>query len=168
MIAVVGDGVFQMNGMAELITVKRYLDRLSGSPLIFCVLNNHDLAQVTWEQRAMAGDPRNLDTQAVPDVPYAEFAELLGLTGIRCDDPARIGDAWDRAFAASGPVVIDAVVDADVPPIPPHVSSSQASAVVAALRQGDPDAWSILVRGARQKAHEFTESVAGALPGERR
>jgi pyruvate dehydrogenase (quinone) len=166
-IAVVGDGVFQMNGMAELITVKRYLDRLSGSPLIFCVLNNQDLAQVTWEQRAMAGDPRNCDTQWIPDVPYAEWANLLGLTGIRCDSPDDIGRAWDQAFAASGPVVLEVVVDADVPPIPPHITTKQAKKVVGALRQGDPDAWGILVTGAKQKIHEFTESVAGALPGER-
>jgi len=166
-IAVVGDGVFQMNGMAELITVKRYLDRLSGSPLIFCVLNNQDLAQVTWEQRAMAGDRRNCDTQWIPDVPYAEWANLLGLTGIRCDDPDDIGRAWDQAFAASGPVVLEVVVDADVPPIPPHITTKQAKAVVGALRQGDPDAWGILVTGAKQKIHEFTESVAGALPGDR-
>jgi pyruvate dehydrogenase (quinone) len=166
-IAVVGDGAFQMNGMAELITVKRYLDRLSGSPLIFCVLNNQDLAQVTWEQRAMAGDRRNCDTQWIPDVPYAEWAKLLGLTGIRCDDPDDIGRAWDEAFAASGPVVLEVVVDADVPPIPPHITTEQAKAVVGALRQGDPDAWGILVTGAKQKLHEFTESIAGALPGDR-
>ena len=38
------------------------------------VLNNHDLNQVTWEQRAMEGDPKNPMTQEIPDVPYADFA----------------------------------------------------------------------------------------------
>lgn len=55
-IALFGDGAFQMNGMLEMITVKRYLDRLSNGPLVFVVYNNQDLNQVTWEQRAMAGD----------------------------------------------------------------------------------------------------------------
>lgn len=88
-IALVGDGVFQMNGLAEMITVKRYKDRLSDGPLIFCVFNNEDLNQVTWEQRAMGGEPKFEGSQYIPDVPYAEFAKLLGLTGIRCDDPKR-------------------------------------------------------------------------------
>ncbi|WP_265537804.1 thiamine pyrophosphate-requiring protein, partial [Streptomyces sp. NEAU-H33] len=68
-IAFVGDGAFQMNGMAEMITVKRYLDRLSGpAPFVFCVFNNQDLNQVTWEQRAMAGDPKFPGSQYIPDV----------------------------------------------------------------------------------------------------
>lgn len=117
-IAVVGDGVFQMNGMAEMITVKRYRERLSNGPLIFCVFNNQDLNQVTWEQRAMGGQPKFEGSQYIPDAPYAEFATLLGLTGIRCDDPSTIGRAWDEALSASGPVVLEVVVDADVPPVP--------------------------------------------------
>jgi hypothetical protein len=58
MIAFVGDGAFQMNGMAEMITVKRYWERWSNPTLVVCVFNNQDLNQVTWEQRTMAGDPK--------------------------------------------------------------------------------------------------------------
>ena len=102
-IAFAGDGAFQMNGMNEMITVKRYLDRLGGTPpFIFCVFNNQDLNQVTWEQRAMAGDPRFPGSQAIPDVPYAKYAELLGLRGVYCDDPGQVGKAWDEALAATG------------------------------------------------------------------
>ncbi len=114
-IAMVGDGVFQMNGLAEMITVKRYKDRLSDGPLIFCVFNNQDLNQVTWEQRAMGGEPKFEGSQYIPDAPYAEFANLLGLTGIRCDSPKTIGEAWDQALAAKGPVVLEVVVDPDIP-----------------------------------------------------
>ena len=39
-------------------------------------------------------------TQQIPDFPYARFAELIGLGGIRVDDPEQIGDAWDQALAA--------------------------------------------------------------------
>ena len=44
-IAVVGDGAFQMNGMNEMITIKRYMDRLMAhnQPFVFCVYNNQDL-----------------------------------------------------------------------------------------------------------------------------
>ncbi|MGH3622125.1 MAG: thiamine pyrophosphate-requiring protein [Sciscionella sp.] len=165
-IAMVGDGAFQMNGMLELITVKRYLDRLSvGPPLIFCVFNNQDLNQVTWEQRAMAGEPKFPGSQHIPDVPYAEFAKLLGLTGIRCDNPRQLGAAWEEALAARGPVVLEVVVDDEIPPIPPHIKQAQIKSVAKALRQGDPQMWGIAVKGAKQKMHEFTESVKEKLPG---
>ena len=166
-IAMVGDGAFQMNGMLEMITVKRYLDRLSGSPLIFCVFNNHDLNQVTWEQRAMGGEPKFEGSQYIPDVPYAEWARLLGLEGIRCDNPADIGGAWDRALAADRPVVLEVVVDNEIPPVPPHIKYEQAKKVAQALRQGDPEAWGITTKGAKQKMHEFAESLKGTLPGKK-
>src|SRR3954453_6857872 len=105
-IAFVGDGAFQMNGMAELITVKRYWDRLTekNPTLIFCVFNNQDLNQVTWEQRAEAGDPKFPGTQYIPDVRYSEFARMLGFEGIFVDKPEDVGPAWDRALAADRPV----------------------------------------------------------------
>ena len=71
MIAFVGDGAFQMNGMNELITVKRYWERWSTTALVFCVFNNQDLNQVTWEQRVMEGDPKFPGSQWLPDFPYA-------------------------------------------------------------------------------------------------
>ncbi|OBI97407.1 thiamine pyrophosphate-requiring protein [Mycobacterium alsense] len=157
-IALVGDGVFQMNGLAEMITVKRYKDRLSDGPLIFCVFNNEDLNQVTWEQRAMGGEPKFEGSQYIPDVPYAEFAKLLGLTGIRCDDPAKIGQAWDQALAANGPVVLEVVVDKDIPPVPPHIKKMMAKKTAKAVMK-DPDRTSIGMKGAKQKMHEFTESI---------
>jgi pyruvate dehydrogenase (quinone) len=157
-IAVVGDGAFQMNGMAEMITVKRYQDRLSDGPLIFCVFNNQDLNQVTWEQRAMGGEPKFEGSQMIPDVPYAEFANLLGMTGIRCDSPDSIGQAWDQALSASGPVVLEVVVDPDIPPVPPHIESMIAKNTAKAIIK-DPDRVSIVTKGAKQKMHEFTESA---------
>ncbi len=56
-IALIGDGAFQMNGMNELITVARHWQGWSDPRLIVLVLNNRDLNQVTWEQRALEGDP---------------------------------------------------------------------------------------------------------------
>jgi len=166
-IAMVGDGVFQMNGLAEMITVKRYLDRLSGSPLIFCVFNNQDLNQVTWEQRAMAADPKFEGSQHIPDAPYAEWAKLLGLTGIRCDNPKQIGKAWDEALASRRPVVLEVVVDDEVPPIPPHIKKMQAKKAAKAMKKGDPEMFGIVEKGAKQKMHEFTESAKTSLRGGR-
>ena len=83
------------------------------------VLHNQELAEVTWEQRETEGDPRFATSQALPAFPYADYGRLLGLEGIRVDDPADVGAAWDRALAADRPVVLEAVVDPDVPLLPP-------------------------------------------------
>jgi pyruvate dehydrogenase (quinone) len=156
-----GDGAFQMNGMNEMITVKHYLDRLGGTPpFIFCVFNNQDLNQVTWEQRAMAGDPRFPGSQAVPDVPYHKYAELLGLRGIYCDDPGQVGKAWDEALASDVPVVLEFKTDPEVPPLPPHIMKDQAKkSVKAALH--DPERMGLAARGFRQKLAEYYEKLPG-------
>ncbi|GAA4763756.1 thiamine pyrophosphate-requiring protein [Actinomycetospora chibensis] len=164
-IAFVGDGVFQMNGMLELITVKRYRERFEGAPLVFCVFNNQDLNQVTWEQRAMAGDPKYPGSQWIPDVPYADYAEMLGLRGIRCDSPDDIGKAWDEALSSHGPCVLEVIVDPEIPPVPPHLMAEQAKKAVKAVAKGDPETLGIAEKGAQQKVHEFTESIKSHLPG---
>src|ERR687885_384596 len=115
-IALVGDGAMQMNGLNELITVAKYWKRWSDPRLVVLVLNNRDLNQVTWEQRAMSGDPKFAGSQTLPDFPYARYAEDLGLLGIRVDRPDAIGAAWDRALTADRPVLIEAITDPNVPP----------------------------------------------------
>ncbi len=159
-IAFIGDGAFQMNGMNEMITVKRYADRLGGSPLIFCVFNNQDLNQVTWEQRALSGDPKYLGSQYIPDVPYHKWAQLLGLTGVYCDDQSRVGAAWDEALTAKGPVVLEFKVDQEVAPMPPHIMFEQGKkAAQAAMR--DPERGGIAMKGFRQKLAELYEALPG-------
>jgi pyruvate dehydrogenase (quinone) len=138
-IALVGDGAMQMLGMNELITIGKYWQRWSDPRLIVLVLNNRDLNQVTWEQRAMAGDPKFEASQGLPDFPYSRFAELIGLQGIRVDQPDQLADAWERALDAERPVVLEAYVDPDVPPLPPHITFKQAKAYASAVLQGDPD-----------------------------
>jgi pyruvate dehydrogenase (quinone) len=108
------------------------------------VQNNRDLNQVTWEQRAMAGDPKFEASQDVPDFPYARYAELIGLKGIAVDKPEQIAAAWDQALGARCPVVLEARTDPNVPPLPPHVTFEQAKAYTSAILKRDPDAWQIV------------------------
>ncbi len=143
-IALVGDGAMQMNGINGLITISKYWKRWSDPRLVVMVLNNRDLNQVTWEQRAIEGDPKFAASQDVPDFRYADYAGLLGLRGIRVEKPEDIGAAWDSAFAADRPVVLDVVADPDVPPLPPHVSAKQVKAYMEALLKGDVDALGIV------------------------
>ena len=153
--ALVGDGAMQMNGINELITIAKYRDRWPDQRLIVLVLNNRDLNQVTWEQRAMEGNPKFEGSQDLPDFPYARYAELLGLKGIRVDSPERVGPAWDEALAADRPVVYEAVTDPEVPPLPPHITLEQAKALSSALIGGDPDAGRIIRQSFKQKVQEF-------------
>ena len=154
-IALVGDGAMQMNGNGELMTIAKYWERWSDPRLVILVLHNNDLNQVTWEQRAMEGDPRYEASQQLPDFPYARYAELIGLRGIRVDDPEQLADAWQQALTADRPVVLEAITDPDVPPLPPHITLAQAKALTSALAHGDPSATQIIKQAAKGKLEEF-------------
>jgi pyruvate dehydrogenase (quinone) len=154
-IACLGDGAMQMLGINALIDVARYSDRWSNRQTIILVLHNDDLNQVTWEQRVMSGDAKLEVSQVLPDFPYARYAELLGIRGIRLDSPDAVGDAWDEAFADGGPVVIEAITDPEVPPLPPHIRFEQAAGLAKALRAGDPSAGRIVKQSIKGKLQEF-------------
>jgi pyruvate dehydrogenase (quinone) len=154
-VALVGDGAFQMNGMNEMITIGKYYERWSDPRLIVLVLHNDDLNQVTWEQRAMEGDPKFVGSQQLPDFPYARYAELLGLKGIRVDTPDRLGAAWDEAFAADRPVVLEVLTDPEVPPLPPHITLEEARNFMRSIIAGDPDAKRMIRQSFRQKLAEL-------------
>jgi len=154
-VALVGDGAMQMNGINELITAAKYWERWADPRLIVLVLNNRDLSFVTWEQRASEGDRRYDASQGVPDFPYARYAEMLGLKGLRVDDPDDVGAAWDEALTADRPVVYEAIVDPEVPPLPPHISFDQAKSMTRALLRGDPAAGEIIRNSFKEKVEEF-------------
>ncbi|WP_194421875.1 thiamine pyrophosphate-requiring protein [Microbacterium abyssi] len=114
-----GDGGMQMTGLAELVTVASRWQSWADPRFVIAVLNNRDLAEVSWEQREMEGMARFRQTQALPDVPYSEYGNLLGLDGERVTDPTRLDAAWQRALAADRPYVLDIVTDPAAPMVPP-------------------------------------------------
>jgi pyruvate dehydrogenase (quinone) len=158
-IALVGDGAMQMNNMAELITIQKYWQRWADPRLIVCVFNNGDLNEVTWEQRIMEGNPRFATTQDLPDVPYARFADLIGLKGIYVDNPDHLASAWQEALSADRPVVLEVKTDPEVAPFPPHITFAQAKAFMSSVVKGDAGAGQVIVDSARQLLHEV-------MPGE--
>ena len=125
-VALVGDGAMLMNGINELVTIAKYWRQWTDPRLVILVLNNRDLNQVTWEQRVMEGDPKYMPSQEVPDFPYARYAEMIGLHGIRVDKAEQVAAAWDEAFATRKPVVLEAYTDPEVPNLPPHITFDQA------------------------------------------
>jgi pyruvate dehydrogenase (quinone) len=154
-VACVGDGAMQMLGINGLIDIAKYADRFTDPRLVVLVLNNHDLNQVTWEQRVMEGDPKLEVSQTIPDFPYAKYAELIGLRGIRVDQPDAVAPAWEAALSADRPTVIEAVVDPEVPPLPPHIRFEQAKELAQAIRKGDPAAPRFMRHAIRGKLEEF-------------
>ncbi|HLX58277.1 MAG TPA: thiamine pyrophosphate-requiring protein [Ktedonobacteraceae bacterium] len=154
-IALTGDGAMQMNGINEMITVKKYWKRWSDPRLIFLVLNNRDLNQVTWEMRIEAGNPKLPSTQDLPDFPYAQFADSLGLKGIRVDRPEDVGSAWNEALSADRPVIFEAYTSGDVPTIPPHISFEEAKEYMSALLKGDPEEGGIIKQSLKSMATSF-------------
>jgi pyruvate dehydrogenase (quinone) len=159
-IALVGDGAMQMNGLNELITIAHYWQEWADPRLIVAVLNNGDLNQVTWELRAMSGAPQFVPSQRLPDIGYAAVAEDFGLRGTRIDDPDQIAGAWRQALAADRPCVLEFITDPSVPPIPPRADLDQMEKVTSSLLKGDPEAWSVVREGVKAKMQEF-------LPGSR-
>ena len=119
------------------------------------MLHNNDLNMVTWEERVLAGDPKNADSQNLPDFSYSQYAESLGLRGIRLDSPDNIGQTWDVALHDTRPVVIDAITDPDVPPLPPHITLEQAKADASALWKGDPNRTGIVRQTFRDMIETF-------------
>lgn len=139
-VALAGDGAMQMNGLSELITVAHRWHEWADPRFVVLVLNNGDLAEVSWEQREMEGDPRFPTSQTVPAFPYADYAKLLGLEGIRVEEPGQVREAWTTALLADRPVVVEAVVDRDTPLLPPRQPEEKVEQTLEAIgheRNGD-------------------------------
>jgi pyruvate dehydrogenase (quinone) len=155
-IGTIGDGAMQMNGMNVMITVSKYWKRWSNPRFILMVLNNRDLNQVTWEERIQLGKGKTESTQSIPDLPYAKYAELLGLKGIFCNDPANVGAAWDEALAADRPVILEFYTDPNVPPLPPHITLKDAEHFIT-MMPSEPELGSVL-------RNSFKALIATVLP----
>jgi pyruvate dehydrogenase (quinone) len=149
-VGMVGDGAMQMSNMAEMITVAKYWKKWENPTLIICVFNNEDLNQVTWEQRIMEGNPKFEASQSIPNVPYHQFAEMIGLVGIYCDSDEEVAFAWQKAFAADRPVILEFKTDPEVPPLPSHITMEQAKGFMTAAVKGDPSGAAMLMGAAKQ------------------
>jgi pyruvate dehydrogenase (quinone) len=154
-VAFSGDGAMQMNGLAELITIKRYWQEWSDPRLVIAVLHNNDLNQVTWEMRSLQGAPKFPDSQTLPSVDYAAFARSVGLAAMTIRSGAELASAWGTALAADRPTLLDVHCDPDVPPIPPHASWDQIQKTAKSLWRGDEDRWGVLKEGVKTKLQEL-------------
>jgi pyruvate dehydrogenase (quinone) len=153
-IALTGDGAMQMSGINELITIAKYRERWTDQRLVIFVANNRDLNQVTWEMRIQSGVPKYPGSQDLPDFPYAQYARMLGLAGVRVEKAEDLAAAWREVLSADRPAVIEVLTDANISMLPPHVTTAHVKSFTSAMLHDDPD-----------KVPVFVQSVKGVLAG---
>ncbi|MFO7564490.1 MAG: thiamine pyrophosphate-requiring protein [Enhygromyxa sp.] len=136
-VACVGDGAMQMNGINVLVTAAKYWREWEDPRFIVLVLDNGDLNQVTWEQRVMEGDPKFEASQNLPPFNYAEYARMLGFGAVIMKEPNDVARGWEQALAEERPVLVHAFTDPEVPPLPPHISFEQAAKFLRSMLRGD-------------------------------
>lgn len=134
-VALIGDGAMQMSGLLELVTIADRWRGWSDPRFVILVLHNRDLNEVSWEQREMEGDARFPASQDVPSFPYADYAELLGLQGLKVVESGQAPSAWQKAFDSDRPTLIEAVVDPKTPLLPPLMPDAKADTVYGALAE---------------------------------
>ncbi|HKW98278.1 MAG TPA: thiamine pyrophosphate-dependent enzyme [Bryobacteraceae bacterium] len=132
----VGDGGFTML-MGEFVTAVKY-----NLPIKIIIVKNNSLGQIRWEQMVFLGNPE-YGCDLAP-INFAKFAEACGGTGFTIEDPAECGSILDRAFKTSGPVVVEAVVDPNEPPMPAKVTARQSAHLAEALAKGTADGHKII------------------------
>jgi pyruvate dehydrogenase (quinone)/pyruvate oxidase len=100
------------------------------------VIKNNSLGQIKWEQMVFLGNPEYVcDLQPID---FATIARGFGVQSFTIDDPAQCGDILRGALATPGPVLIEAVVDQNEPPMPPKITLKQAAHLAESLARGTP------------------------------
>jgi pyruvate dehydrogenase (quinone) len=146
-VAFVGDGGFTML-MGELATCMKYK-----LPIKIVIIKNNTLGQIRWEQMVFLGNPEYVcDLQPID---FAAVARGFGAASFVIDDPKRCGAILEQAFATAGPVVIEAIVDPNTPPLPAKIKAKQALHLAEALVRGEKDAAEIVKSIAGGKVREL-------------
>ena len=130
-VAFVGDGGFTML-MGDFVTAVRYK-----LPIKVVVMKNNTLGQIKWEQMVFLVNPE-FGCDLTP-IDFAGFARACGAKGYTIEKAAECGDILDEALKTEGPVVIEAVVDPNEPPMPPKITARQAAHFAESLAKGTPD-----------------------------
>jgi pyruvate dehydrogenase (quinone) len=128
-VAFTGDGSLTMQ-MGDLATLMQH-----DLPVKVICLKNNSLGLIKWEQMIFLGNPE-YGVDFAP-VDFVKIAEGCGATAFHIDDPTRCGEQLRQALATPGPVVVEAVVDPNEPPLPPKITTEQAKKMYDALRRGE-------------------------------
>ncbi|NGO67697.1 thiamine pyrophosphate-binding protein [Streptomyces boncukensis] len=102
-----GDGAFSLTGW-DFETLVRF-----GLPFVGIVGNNSSMNQIRYGQRAKYGVQRERIGNTLGDVPYDQFARMLGGHGEEVREPDQIRPALERARESGKPSLINVWIDPD-------------------------------------------------------
>lgn len=160
-VALVGDGGFTML-MGELATAVKYK-----LPIKVFIFHNNSYGQIKWEQIVMEGNPE-FGVELHP-IDFAAYARACGATGFTIDDPKDAPDVIQKALAHDGPVIVDAIVDQNEPPMPGKITTSQAMEFAKSLVRGEEDRNEIIKNVIKNQVEEAVatkgRSLLAMLPG---
>jgi pyruvate dehydrogenase (quinone)/pyruvate oxidase len=146
-VAFVGDGGLSML-MAEIVTAVKY-----DLPIKIVVVKNNSLGQIKWEQMVFLGNPE-YGCELHP-IDFAMVARACGASSFVIDDPANCGRILDQALSTHGPVLIEAIVDPNIPPLPAKIKPEQAIKFAQSIARGTPDRGEIVKTIAKEKLREL-------------
>ncbi len=145
-VSIVGDGGFTML-MGEVATLVKYQ-----LPVKVIIVKNDVLGQIKWEQIAMGGNPQyGVELQPID---FAAYARACGAGGFTIERPDEAEEVLRQALAHRGPAVVQAVVDANEPPLPGNISAEQALQFAKSLARGEKDRWEIIKTVLKDKVRE--------------
>ncbi|HEY3353209.1 MAG TPA: thiamine pyrophosphate-dependent enzyme [Polyangia bacterium] len=146
-VAFVGDGALAML-MAELATAVKYK-----LPIKVVVLKNDTLGQIKWEQMVRLGNPE-FGCELQP-IDFTGIARACGASAFHLEDPHQCGQVLDVALETPGPVVVEAVVDPLMPPLPAKITTEQAAKFAESRARGEPNAMKIATIAGKAKVREL-------------
>jgi pyruvate dehydrogenase (quinone)/pyruvate oxidase len=154
-VALTGDGSLSMM-LGDLVTLCQHQ-----LPVKVIVLKNNTLGLIKWEQMVYLGYPE-YGVDLAP-IDFVKVAEACGARGIRIEEPQRCKDQLEAALVLDGPVVVEAVVDQNVPPLPPKITRDQAQHLAQSLARGEVSRKPISLTIGREMAAErdFSASPFG-------
>ena len=129
-VAFVGDGGFSML-MAEFVTAVKYQ-----LPIKVVIIKNNSLGQIKWEQMVFLGNPEyGCELQPID---FVAFARACGASGFTIERAFECGAILQEALATPGPVIVEAIVDPNEPPMPAKITLDQAKKFTESLIRGTP------------------------------
>ena len=144
---IIGDGGCSML-MGELITIAAYNLNIK-----IVVIKNNTLGQIKWEQMVFLGNPEYACDLYPAD--FVTIARGCGLSAMQIKEPKDCAQQVQTALSHQGPMLIEAVVDQFMPPMPAKVKASQAAKLAEALLRGEPNRSKIVLTTAHERVREL-------------
>src|SRR5262249_25280400 len=145
-VCIVGDGGFTML-MGEIATLVKYDLRVK-----VIIIKNNVLGMIKWEQMVLEGNPQfGVELQPID---FEAYAKACGAGGFTIEKPGEAERVLKDALRHPGPAVVQAIVDANEPPMPGKITTKQAITFAKALARGEKDRWEIIKTVAEDKVRE--------------